>query len=1390
MNPSNQAIVDRLNTLFALPPAQWTAVEDEAFYLLEQLAEALGDNDPLVQDLDRELSVAQAASKQQHTGDAKGLPTTAAPAAPPAELPPADTALFQETTNPLTVALRALADQGRFEIRQRLQAGNFSAGYSALDRQTQAHVVVKLPTDVEHTWLTRFQECDAALAAEAAILPLASQVIAAAPAGSARPVAHVAAGTLSIPTAWPYPVHWLAQRFAQGQRVSDSVPWRDAQEAEGLHILSQVTTMVQRLYAAQPPLAHRDLKEDALFWDGQQVEVIDWNRATENPSPEDFQREFAGLQQLVSTIFFGPTQRWSEATDRFADVAHADAWALFVAVSGRPLSRGVRGLIFRSLAAAYLDSEMSTPTPKYPGALTTVDALHDAIAEQHAYWTQPSAALPKVAAPTPRALAALLDQVSVELQRPVAQRRTFDDPLDWLLDAYAQAQTEAINHLKPWLSVPENLRTVFPKIEEIWFWLSDVWPLVVVVPLSKLSFRHVARRQDDWLVKLIKELLTDQFTDAATTARQLAAVAPAPLAALLELTAQSAEAYLKLATLEQALDDPQLDYEAALRELTQVREVIPFEPRTLKVQRKLTSGEEISERTLQLQPRLYELSRCSPQSQTQRELLAVMERLRELGGDDPRYAMQQQTVALIDQAEQALAAAREAAEAGDWATVRTNLAAWASHADLRAVAPDVAVQLAALFATAEERPVARRLGDFLAQVQAALRAGDVILATTLCEDARQTFAGNPSILDRVAALEQALTPLVTIIIQFQQDPTATRPRLDPAKYPSACYPLVAQINALIGVGQALTQAKTIEASQQALQTAHQLATDVPPPLAEVQRQLIAAATTQVLARLRERLTTGTPLTPDECQVYELALQYLLASETGARVELLTIQAWLTQQHAERQNQAQAELHARLKDLGRELEHTRYAIHEQIHEEIHHGIVYLKEAQEKLASNAELTAINERLGTLARSTALDKVNERLNVLATNAELARVTGPLATNAELAALSTQLEGLATNKATIDYLVWLAKESDLAKQVSAIDERLNRLSKSDESLAATLVAIVERLNSVSKELAGIKTRLDTDADERSKGAQSTIFAALDNLPKPVLWSGIGVSALVVVLLFAFVLVPRVNQFASGGPTATSAAATIGTPGTAVAVVVTSGAATATKPTTIAGISVTTKPIATTEPTPTEPTPTIEPVTPTPTPVAASEPSPITEMSPLAAQLGQSVSLPFGSAAISGTKRLVLGDTSIPLTVTVGTSVFIPETLLLGLPYDFTLPLTGTLQVDGQPSIPLRIEPSVLTVDEIRLIAKESEFGPRREIWAFLWQTPNTSGNVLSDTIKLRGIASSQPNFAVLQQGDRVKLLGGKGEFYEVEIVTNQADGKQSIGLHGWIRKTLVHDG
>ncbi|MEI6778211.1 MAG: hypothetical protein WCK70_15035 [Chloroflexales bacterium] len=1318
MNAQDQANIDWLNKLLALPPADWiaTKAEPEADGLLESLEKSLGKEHPLVQDLDRKFFLAQEASEnwRKNANAEQVIPQ------PTANIPPTDPALLQDKT-PLGVALGTLVGQGRFDLRRRLQSGYFSAGYSALDRQTSAHVVVKLPTNEDYTWTSRFRECDDALVTEATILPLANSVINAVPTGSARPVAHVAAGELSIVQVWPLPVHWLAQRFAQGQCVSEIVPMREAREVDGLRILRQVTTMTRHLYAAN--LAHCDLKEDALFWDGTHVEVIDWNRATRQPTKDELQREFEALQHLTSTIFYGLSHAWGTTKASFSSEAHAYASELLVTFSGLPLSRGTRMLLFRSMSAYH------------PAAITTVDALHTAVTEQCVYWDQPTAQQPVTSEQTPRAISALLDRVAVEFQRPTDTSLVPAERLTWMIESYAQAHTEAIRHLRIWLSVPEDLRTSFPKLEAAWFWLPDVWPLALLVPLSKLWFFHVARELDNQLAKLASQIVADQLEDAAATARHLASLMPPPLAEFLQQTAKSAGAYLTLDRIELAVKAEQPDYVATLRTLKHVRESIPFELRTLVVLRLLDAGDQRSGRTILLREELDQMSRLAPDlSQTQRRLLATLEELRGLGRDDPRYASQQQTVKVLDAVEAALAAARPYADAQAWDDVITRLEPWHNRPDLRDVARDLYAKVEKLFGDAEDYRIYRHRREFFEHVQNALALGDLKQIQRLCKDAHQTLDRNEIVRAQITALEQALPVLTNAITALQSGDVAKITKLKPEVYPEICYLLVQQINAIYQAARYLKLAQNsntdIDSAQKALTQALQIPPDVPLPLRDIRRTLITEAGERMRELLHKQITSGATLTSEELGRYEEALSQVQAVVGSVEPGLLTSQVLLAQR---REQMLTAQVAQGQTGLTTALGTTSGQISGAI-------------GQVKTDLGTKVSALETSISTLTSISAQQS-------LAGKADLTRIGG---------AITNQLDDLAKQDAAI------------AAAVRTITQHIDSLRGNDKVLMQGQKVISDKLGACEKAIKPQPSLIPVAAVGATVVGIIVLVAFLVGMVFQYRLSDATNIAVVITPHVVTIATPKPTITATPKPTITATAATV---------------ATAEVQTPNANVAVTT--------TVQNPSPEVIPGSPSVFPTEDTIPNPpVVLYNMLVAHLGQTVYLPTGIDGASGRAMLVIVNSiSFELPVTAQTakepaSIAISETLLLTNTLDFALPITTTLRIGDMLMLPLRIEPSVLTMGKVVERGGESEYGPRGELWALLWNDPSKRNNLLQDTVKINGAMPNQPNFVVLLQSDQIKLLEGKGDFYKIEVVTNKADGPKAIGQIGWIRKTLVHGG
>jgi hypothetical protein len=76
----------------------------------------------------------------------------------------------------------------------------------------------------------------------------------------------------------------------------------------------------------------------------------------------------------------------------------------------------------------------------------------------------------------------------------------------------------------------------------------------------------------------------------------------------------------------------------------------------------------------------------------------------------------------------------------------------------------------------------------------------------------------------------------------------------------------------------------------------------------------------------------------------------------------------------------------------------------------------------------------------------------------------------------------------------------------------------------------------------------------------------------------------------------------------------------------------------------------------------------------------------------------------------------------------------------------------------------------------------------ANLWQTPDLSRRTKETDVIGPGNAQTQ-GYILLNNGDRVRILGGTADHYRVDIVTNQADNDVEgvKGKEGWIWRQFV---
>ena len=872
----------------------WAAVQ-----LFETIQERLGESDERVKAWDQELKqrndASRAGSSSRNStavlpvlplgepavgaGRAIAEPPRSTPAAGPHEEAPATsvenvsmpigTVVPTELLNEpgfFGAALQDIAKTGRFILRQKLQTGHFGTGYEALDRQSGQRVVVKLPA--QHAWEARFDECADALTQEASLLTAITPVIAAArPEHCAQSILHVAQGTIQV-AGWPRPIPWIAQTFARGQRISEQLPMRDDREPDALRILVQVTGMVRQLYTRD--FAHRDLKQDCLFWEaGRQVEVIDWNRATSAPSAGDKEQEFAALQRLTSAVLLGPLFQWSGSGSYSYD--------LLVAFRGTPLSRGTRLLLARLL------------DPYHPLPIRNVDDLHAALREVLAFWDEPLGERPVLEDTTPQALSLLLNRLSVETQRPAALSPVAASSIEWQIAGQGAAQADIQKRVRVWLANRAALRTATRRIEEPWPWLPDIWPLNWLIPLTRTWFKHLGREHDAALADLASVMVANQWDQIVAQTQQLAAAQPAPLPSILQSIRRVAAAYQMLEQAEQLLRMTPPDYAAALNTLTSVREVLPLEPRLARITQQLDAGTELAGRISRLHNQIAQLRNQEPDSRAQRALLQLLDELRTLRINDPRYVEQQQHVALVDEAERAINQAHGLLSHHDAPGAERILKPWIEQAELRAIAPDLARQTGDLATRIGRRVAQEQIDQLFGQLRQALMDGHLGAATGLFQQVRLLVNVQPSRLSELSLAEidrlNDMLPKITALWQaVERGDAAEAQPLDTAAQPAVALPLVWALNELVNQSRALGRAKDLGA----VMDAYAAITAQPEPhaagVAPLRASLRSAALIKLEQVLRTTLENNAVRTEQQFLLCQSAREQLRAGY-GERAEL-------------------------------------------------------------------------------------------------------------------------------------------------------------------------------------------------------------------------------------------------------------------------------------------------------------------------------------------------------------------------------------------------------------------------------------------------------------------------------------------------------------------------
>jgi hypothetical protein len=658
-------------------PAHKPVLHQQARRLLEQLQTDPGADQQQVQQLtlrlNRRLRTQDSSSPQAATATQSA---DTAVATLPASAPPDRDAL----TCMATAFDQAVAqiDQGSTcTSLEKLQEGRFVTGFRAGMRNSGDLVVVKLPA--ASGWNTRFAECAAALRAEATLLRTVNGFLPEPdPRTCARVITQLEDGELNLPD-WPHPVPYSIQSFARGTRLwrSGLLPMRGDQERAGVLLLTQITGLVQCLYAHD--LAHRDLKPDALFWDdtADLVEVIDWNSAR-TPDAQDIAREFnLSLTSLVCEVFLGVPE---PAPDPLGF-----GYTLFATARGVGLSRGVRLLL-----ACLLDPYFST------NALSDVAALHTTLTRLADAWLDTTREqMPMPTGTTPEDLSLLLSQTAIALHQPVAQA-SLRQRQNWYEQAMRLAEQEVQKILTLWLHYPDHLRAGWGRIEQLGSRLPDVWPLVWLLPLARAWFAHEPPAHDGRLTELLYHLLQRQWMALQKQIATGRTAVADPLRQVLDMLDQVATRQIQAAEIETLLNTTPPDYAAAFRKLTPLREALPLDARLLALERRIAAGMAEADEVIRLRMEITTGRQGLPTRPTQQRIQAAQEQLRRLGYPDEGEAEQRQLVEHLATAQAVCAAARIAVRDGDYVQARRVLAQWPDDAVIQTSAPDLAAALSDL----------------------------------------------------------------------------------------------------------------------------------------------------------------------------------------------------------------------------------------------------------------------------------------------------------------------------------------------------------------------------------------------------------------------------------------------------------------------------------------------------------------------------------------------------------------------------------------------------------------------------------------------------------------------------------------------------------------------
>lgn len=1346
----SQQVIDNLQQLFSRPIGDWTdkttgkQLLQKADEYLQHIEGLLGHQNAIVQNLrtqeadllrevaQRRMAAHQADSNTHEGGDAPGdrdrgtrpdgpeaAPLTPPavpiepPTTPPGPTPDARASAALDVADVFGQVLSEFQRQTRFELRRKLQTGRFGTGYVALDRDSGREVVVKFPA--HDAWFARFEECAAALRWEAeALAAIHAAIQGADGTGSARVVALIEHGALHIDS-WEQPVPWIAQTFARGHRLSEpgTLPMRDQQEATALRILAQVTGLALRLYAAG--WAHLDLKPDCLFWDSasQMVEVIDWNRASHNPDPASIESEFAAIQRLVTSVLVGPR---FESND-----SETMTRSLFVAFRGLPLSRGTRLLL----------QQLLDPTPG-PTALRSVADLHQALVELVSYWDNPLQTLPQLDSGSAQASSQLLTRLAIEVQRAPETSLVAVQRRDWYRQTLLAVEKAVQSELGVWITINEAMRPGFGRIEQMWRWLVDVWPLSWIVPLSRAWFSSQPRASDRELALLNQALVHRRWTELDLMLQQQLNSAPPPVQAHLRQIRAVIDAYRALDQVELLLRESPPNYVGALNRLVPARDTLPQELRVAELAAQIDAGIQSGTQITRLLGELADLLRQPPSQALQRGIWEVLQQLQQLGVTDQRYLSQQQTIMVIDQAARAYADAMDQLDGQQWGAAHATLSMWRDQPQLRAAAPDLSARLTALCDSIPREAALSELSSLSAQIQRALAQAEFTEAESYAAQAIELAEAHAAIVPDAARRIRELAATIQPVCQrwgaLQESRYDQAALIKLPEGPAAgLHQLLADLENLTAQGEQLVQATTLVQAHASYALIAQ---------ATGARERPAAAQ-QLWERLRQRAR----------QQLEHALIEALSRPTPDAAVLASADAALHQLSTERHDQL-GQIAAMLK------QHQQQDSIEWLGTGLREELKRLATAQSALITN--VTALHGQ--TTAQ---IESIRQELAAQFDKQQVGQAGGapPAIAPAEPAAPPAEPVRLAS-PAQPDREPHAQPPSIVAGQPAP--------STSEHAdLAGPGPHPVRRVRNVL----GIGAVLLLVAVLLLIGLRPWLFSSsvgAELLPQPT-------------------VAPSSAAFTAANPAAASLTAQAASP---VASLAPPPASPASPVATAAALSIPLPDSAAARLAPT--TLSIPVPDSTDARLARNADVDVTVSVPPRDAWNQPWTLRApGIGSVTTIVVVVAGQRLEPeLTAQPDAdsiTIRLPPNLLNALP-SFSEPPTIELQAGrGFKPVSVNFSEMAITVEGIQLVAAQFPNELQRR-GAYLWVDPNKRA-VPQDTVKPGDLGPNVLSYVLLNDGDNVKVLKNDGTFYWVEVISNQADNDSTLvlGKQGWVRRQFI---